>query len=500
MLKYINPLTWLQWIGQFLYLWMLSIRWRDVPKAMPAIVLVIVLSTAAMVAWSDDSGWRNRLMKKQLAAAWRIDDFETAELVLRRQLKFRPDDLEVAFNLAIARDKQLEHDEALEMMRHLIEGWQHEGAARFVLTKQYIGKNWADLSAEQRDEFGEVLQLLHEKTPQDNRIKQLYADYLIVSEKLEKAMPILEELALTHPMRGFQAAAIARRLDRFVTANRLAEQSLEAVKKMSQDDPTNAVLALAVAQNQLFLKRYADAIRTIKDASRAAKTPEHAAKLNQAMGDAIVAWIGFIEESPDDTPADRLRILMMLEFALKTAPNNPRVLTLVADQVLNTLQDDDAEIARRRKALIAGSAPGIQHFIEGTSALMKDDVDDAVMHLTIAKELMPHSGAILNNLAVALSSRTDVDLQQALKIANLAIEQTTNASPHFYETRGQILFKMGEHLEAVPDLTRALKIPELAPVAHQTLAQCYAQLGQEDLSKEHAAAAERAAAIAEARR
>ena len=499
MLKYINPLTWLQWMGQLFYLWLLAMRWREVPKAIPAIVLLVVISMATVAAWTDDAGWRSRAMKGQLRNAIRKDDFATAELILRRQLNARPDDLEVAFKLALARDQQLAHDEALEMMRHLIDVWQYKDAAQFVLEKEYIGKNWAELSEAQREEFGSVLKLLNEKSPNDNRIKQLYADYLIVAEKLELALPILEELSVQFPMRGFQGAAIARRLEQFATADRLASQCLSDVKRMSDEDPTNSSLAMAVAQNQLFLNQHADAVRTIKKAAGAAKTKEAAQQLNQAMGDAIAAWVGYLEDSPENTAAERARILMMLEFALKTAPNNPRVLTLIADQVLKTLTDDDAEIVRRRKALIAGAAPGIQHFIAGTSALMKDDTKTAVMHLKIASELMPHSGAIMNNLAVALSSRKDADLEQALKISELAIKQTPNASPHFYETRGQILVQLGRYLDAVPDLERAKAVAELAPLAHQSLAKCYAELGQEELSKEHEAAAKKMAEVLKAK-
>ena len=106
---------------------------------------------------------------------------------------------------------------------------------------------------------------------------------------------------------------------------------------------------------------------------------------------------------------------------------------------------------------------------------------------------MPNSGAILNNLAVALTARGDENLEQALKIANAAIENSRTAAPHFYETRGQILFRLKRYLEAVPDLERALAHPDLASKAHESLATCYAELGEEELSERHREAAERTA-------
>ena len=128
----------------------------------------------------------------------------------------------------------------------------------------------------------------------------------------------------------------------------------------------------------------------------------------------------------------------------------------MADQVLATLGDDDEQVTKLRDALVDGSSPAISHFIQGTSALMADDLDKATMHLKIASELMPRSGAILNNLAVAISTRGEAGLNEALKLSETAIETTPNATPHFYETRGQILFRLERYLEAVPDLERAL--------------------------------------------
>ncbi len=485
MLRWINPLAWMRWLGQFIYNWALSAPWRDAPKAIPFLILFGVLVVTAAISRSQASGWRTRLLDNQLAVALEKDDFPTAELVLRRQLKDKPDDPKLLHRLALTRDHQEQNEEALDLMRRIVSVKNYQDSARWILRKEYEGKKWSELNDEQRLEFGSLLKLLHEDAPGDISVKRLYADYLIAAEKFPQAVPLLEDLARSQPMRGLQAAALSRRLGNNNNANRLAAQTLEAVSKMSTEDPTNAVLALAVAQNQLFLKRYTEAVRTLDRAVQRAKTKEDQIRLNQAMGDAIVAWVAFIEESPNNTEAERLRILRMLQTALQYAPNNPRVLTLVADQVLGTMDSDSEKIAASRQALIKGSSPGIAHFVQGTAALMKDDVNTAMMHLKIASELMPRSGAILNNLAVAMTTRKDANLEQALKISNTAIKQTPKATPHFFETRGQILFRLKRYLDAIPDLERALALEDLAPKAHEALAECYEKLNQPELAEAH---------------
>lgn len=489
MLKYLNPLAWARWVAEFVYCWALSAPWRDAPKAIPIILLLSTLLVAAVISRTDASGWRTRLLDSQLADAWKKEDFATVELVLRRQLATRTDDADLVYRLAIARDAQDSHDEALELMRRIVKMKSHEDAARWVLRSEYIGKKWSELEESGREEFGELLKLIHKEKPDDLQIKQLYADYLIAAEKLPQALPLLNELALIQPMRGLQAAAISRRLGRSEAADQYAVRTLEKVNEMLDEDPTNSTLALAVAQNQLFLKRYPEAVRTLDKSVRRAKTNEDKIRLNQAIGDAIVAWVSFIEESPNNSKQERLRILKMLETALKYAPNNPRVLTLLADQVLGTINEQDAQIKSLRQALIDGSSPGISHFIQGTAALMKDEVDTATRHLKMAAELMPRSGAILNNLAVAITTNDNGNLDQALKISNTAIKQTPAATPHFFETRGQILYRLERFQDAIPDLERALEVPALKPAAHKALAECYAKIGEAELARLHAEAA-----------
>ncbi|MEM6366150.1 MAG: hypothetical protein AAF745_17095, partial [Planctomycetota bacterium] len=101
MLKVINPLNWLKWGGQFMYAYLLSIPWREASKAIPALVLLIVVFVGTAIAYTGGGDLRNKQINQQLASAYDIDDFETAELLLRRQIASRPDDLDVRFRLGM---------------------------------------------------------------------------------------------------------------------------------------------------------------------------------------------------------------------------------------------------------------------------------------------------------------------------------------------------------------------------------------------------------------
>lgn len=484
-MKYLNPVFWYRTLNRFFYEWFLSLQWTHMAKALPAIVLSMVGIVVAAVAYSDGSSIRTRWLSNQLAQANNAGDMATAELVTSRQLAYNPGDERLMFTLALTKAEQEEDEEAVMLMRQLIEEKKSQRAAKWLISTQFIGKNWSELDEDGRREFGGLLKMVTEDSPEDVRYQRLLADYYIASQNFTDALPVLEKLAVVEPMRGLQAAALARRLGEIDTAERLSKATLSTVEGLLRENRSNLNLSLAVAQNQLFLKRYGDAVRTLQESIAQAKTDQEKLRMSIAFGDAIVIWVRSLEESGGGSAVERVRVLKMLQVALRYAPNNPRVLSLVVDQILKTADDDNAQVASVREALMDGTSTGIAHFIRGTAALLEDDNEGAARSLSLAAQQLPRSGAILNNLAVAMSLMKEPKLESALKFSNQAIEQTPDATPHFYETRGQILYRLERYEEAIPDLELALRIESLAPKAHQTLALCYAKVGDDVLAELH---------------
>lgn len=490
MLRYLNPLTYLKWIGQFIYAWGMSLPWSSAPMTIPALALVLLLSIASVVAFSSSSNnWRSNLLKRQLMTALDTDDFDTAELLLQRQVLERPDDGDLRFRLAMIQSEKGKEDEAVAQMQRLVSQKRHKEAARWIVREKFDKRKWSDLNEADRQEFGDLTKLMFDEYPKDAAVKNLYADYLIASGSLVKALPILRDLARANPLRGLQAAAVARRLKLFEEADAIAERSLNAMSTMSEEDPTNLSVSLAVAQNQLFLERFSESIQTLDRAIKLAKTPQEQQLARQAFGDAIVAFVKHIEENSQGTVAERVKILEWLRIALDHAPKNPRVLTVVSNQVLATLNDDNDQINAVREALVKGVSPGVAHFIRGTAALMENDSELATRELKLASEHMPLSSAVMNNLAVVLLHNENVDLEQPLKIIQEAINLSKSSPPHYYETRGQILMRMERYEDAISDLERALTVLNLEKKAHQDLAICYEKIGDVEMSKLHEQAA-----------
>ncbi|MCD0461694.1 tetratricopeptide repeat protein [Roseiconus lacunae] len=480
----LNPLVWIRWCSEFVRGWFVGIPWQDAPKAIPAIVLSIVLFVTGFIAFSGGTGWRNRRLERQLMVSLERDDFPTAEIVIRRQLEADPENLELLHRFAWIRDAQSHPDEAKAIMRKLLHHG-HAPAARWLLQNDMIGKKWSDFDEQQLDECGLILELISDADPKDVSVKKMYTDYAIFRHRYSTAVELLLELSETEPLLGLKAAELSRRLGEHDQAELYAAKTLEIVQEMQKDDPMDANLAFMVARNQLFLDRHSDAIRTLKRSLDISQDPKQKQMLTLALGDAIVAYVNFIEQSPTNTVSERLKVLQMLEAAVQIAPNNPRVVTMLADHVLGSLDEQNQEVVTVRNALVRGAPLWISHFIKGTAALMKDDMKRAELHLGLASEQNGKSAAVLNNLAVALSSKQEPDLERALEISNEAINSIPVATPHFYETRGQILYRLGRLREAISDLERALAAPTLELKAHQMLAKCYDEVGDPELAEQH---------------
>jgi tetratricopeptide (TPR) repeat protein len=502
-MKYLNPLQWMRWFGQFVASWALSLPWLNTFMALPAVILMMALLATFIISTSTKSEWRNNLLNKQLIVALQAEDSKTAELVISRQLLTRPDDADLLFRFGLAKQENGDKETAMKIMESLAAMKNHQDAARFVIREKFISKEWAKVSISDRQQFGNLLELVVKGTPGDTQMRQLYAEYLMAVENFPAAIEQLESISRQLPMRGLQAAALARRIGNAPQAERLARSALESVDTLFKRDPTNPILALAVAQNQIFLYRHQEAVQTLENALLSVyqqasvstlQAPDPIAlesrkqaetQLGQALGDTLVTWVAYIREQGDPSNTEKLRVMNLLQKALQVAPNNPRVLQEVADIVLRTTNNENEEIQQVRTTLVQGTNSGFAHFVLGTAALLNEDSEVATRELEMAAAQLPNSGAVLNNLAVSMAAKDAKLLPKALAIVNKAIEITPEVSAHFHETRGQILFRLGKYIDAIPDLERALKVEDLVVQAHGSLADCYAKIGDADMAKLH---------------
>lgn len=483
MFRYLNPSNWFLWIRQFAFAWLMGIRWRGAAMAIPAIVVLLLLATGTTLTWSQSNDWRNGLIKQQIGGAAQREDLETEDLLLRRRLRSDPNNGDLRYRRGIIRENMDEHDEAVEIMQSLAKEQGHGRAAMWLLENAFDLEKSKDWDEDQLEEFGKVTALAVSEFPHHLGANMLHAEYLVATGKAPQAVPYLDKLAQSQPMRGLQAAAILRRSGNDQQADRHAKGTLERLQRMVADDPKNGQLRMLHAQVLIFLKRYSEAVQTLVDGANRSGD----AALQPMIGEALIVWSRSLADEKQDVATLRNR-LVLLQKAAEFAPSNPHVLRAIADTVLATIDEDDAQVTALRESLVAGSSPGISHFIRGTALMVQGRADEAAVHLELAAKELPHSAAILNNLAVALAARPDGDLEQALLLADQAIERAVSMPggadhlAYFYETRGQIFLKMNRYVDAIADLEKALPVEALKGQAQRGLAAAYRGIGQEEMA------------------
>jgi len=560
-LRWMNPLFWLRNLSQFIGYWLRSFPFTKIGPALPAVLALLAILITILLTYASDSQWRRGLVLQQFRKAKLNRSNDQVSLLARRLLRDTPDDNSLRFEAAaaaaeialelkreepgsevqepqgdiaetkaaaindfdfdslfdpgvvgiepeatLAADESSKPAEIIEKQRKLAQGEaaiadltrlalnnSYGEAAIWLLEKEYSPIAWEQWNEKKRIQFGALLEVAAKEFPNNPIVSEVYADYLLIKGERDQAILEIAKLIPYQPVRALQGAVLLRQAGRESQAETMIRQGAEALKKRGDEEPENAEVALVRAEFAIFLKRYQDAIELL---TRTAKLSDDQ-RLRTGMAEVLVLWSR--DQESVVNPTERFaRQLTLLNRATQIAPSHPLVLTDLMSVVLQCSDDQDPKVAELREILVQGVAPELAHFIRGTSAMLKNDIETATLHLELAAETFEMVPAVLNNLAVALASRDDSQLDRALTLVSKAIEKAPS-QPYFYETRGQILLKLKRHQEAIVDFERAMPASQLRPQVHRGLGEAYAALGQKELADRHgelALAAEKAKAEA----
>ncbi|MFM2001122.1 MAG: hypothetical protein RI963_548 [Planctomycetota bacterium] len=503
----------------FCIFWLLTLPWMKIALSIPFWLALFFIG----VLWSDrnDRVREDRYLTQRLSDALRAEDYDSAKLLIDRKLKNNPGDEDAQYERALIMASNQETEAATRMMFQLATGDirgadfatkpdSPEGvvnaletlsrvkfgggnarAGLWLLSQHFAPKMANGLTEIDAAFLDGMLPWLNEKYPKDVSLANLYADRLVALKMNAAALPVIERIADQSPELRLKAAILARSIGQEQTADGYAEQALSTLKQNSSTAPDAFAMRMTEAGCLVFLDRYEEAIDVLGVAGGLAKTDAQQDAVRTKAAQVWVVWSAKMLEKGGLEDLDHQRVLANLQQAVKIAPQDPMVLTFLMNYLLATAKDDDQENAEIKESLLVSTSPGVAHFVRGTAASIRGNIDEAAFHLEMASKDLPNSDVILNNLAYMLAFQQKPDLPRALQLAELAIARQTNPAPHFLDTRGHIRRKMGNWLEAIPDLEQGTKVPDLAVAAHEALADCYRQLGKEAQGASHQAVAEK---------
>ena len=184
-----------------------------------------------------------------------------------------------------------------------------------------------------------------------------------------------------------------------------------------------------------------------------------------------------------DVALEQLERLVVLE------PNHLRAVRFMGALLAEPEARDGAKALLEQVVQLDG-APALSRKFLGDYEATEERHAEAIALYEAALKRAPKFPGAKNNLAWCLMRVSPPQLERALQLVDEALAEQQAAGgvdPTFFETRGQIFFRLKRYGEAAADLERALRFmpEETKAKVHGTLALVYKALGAEGLAKTH---------------
>lgn len=479
--NFFNPINWIIWPVTFLVNFFFSRPYRLTgPAIFSVAICAIVAFLLAQQQYLGGKGYRVEQYQRMLDNATGRKDFKEALICNKTLIDLQPNELR--FQLERARiEKELGNTELAYQIAYRLAIVRKYGlAALWLADEKFQFDKINEWSEDEHLKYRGLLLIATNQSSGTNKdlAKIRLAAYLSAIKADAEALKYLEDVVPNNPQFAFTAAELA-----FRTKDRIKLQTFLPIargyyQERLKESPENLDFRLFLAQALVMDEEIDQAIQLLQDGMRLKVDQKYQAAMAEAL-----AYKSTLLSKEKKTPQLTLQRLTLMLNASTLAPNNPFVVETLVQLLFEIKKDDNAEIASLREAATQGLPPEFVHFVRGTLALMDNQLEDAQRHLKLAADGGLQLPGILNNLAVAIAKSTDGDLNLALSLSNQALEKLPH--PSIFETRGQILYRMGKYEECILDLEKGLQVEALVPEILPVLADAHRQLGNVKLAAEY---------------
>ena len=496
---------------EFFARWAASRDYRSLLAAAPAMLAGTALTAgAALAVFSEKPSGADYFVNRALSAKRGGQD-DVAELYLHKASLSVQGTTESQFNQAILLLSVDKEAEGVAILQRLAPddapGYvpAHEWRIQWMATKlRELAEKETPLTIEEkalRDRITSTielhLRLILQAEPDHLRANHRLGMLAISRKRLGQAADHFAKVVDRNPDVRVNYAELLKKTGREQEAERQAELARLHHEQALQNENLSEQLKwqhrLKLSSAHALTGDHEESVKALMIDGKMPKIQQ----LRKPMAEALFRWSESI--TGEDAPS-LIRRLEMLGQALKLQPANPDYLGRVAEIAGAPGEPGTIASETLRDLLSSGQAPPVVHFMLAMNAMKQRDMRTAMMHLEIAYSMSKDTPVILNNLAYVIVQQPNADYGRALDLISQAIELNPDI-PDFYDTRGEILMKLGRWKPAIVDLETALrKLPGRAPI-HRRLAVCYDAAGDPDLAALHRRRAEMAdEAAAEAKR
>lgn len=471
-----------RFMGQTIALWWKGRDRRSFLWGMPVFLLTscVVYLVIVNSSYSDDQRYDDYLKAAQ--SAFTGGKYPQARLLYDRVISIRKDDQESLFHLAIAAGQSGNLERSSVIIAQLapderpVYGPAHYERALAILNQKSVHPAIIMMNA--------LPQLLHTvaRVPLHQKAHEYLANIYFAQQKIEKSIEHYRLIVENNPSYHLQLAKAYALNGDIEKSRSQANLSEKYHRDKLVQNPQDQAVRISLADCQMFLEKYQTSVQTLLEGLPWGSTPE----LQSAIARVYIAWS---DSLPSKTIKNRRERFSKLSEALNYDIRD----LILFDRILNILNWGDAlsEEAREilKKNITSGDVPthavSLSHLILGTEAGQDGDLKQATFHLTQAQKINASSELVANNLAWYMAVKPDSDLRLALEIIDQTINNSKNIMPHFYDTKGLILYKMGKFESALDQYLLAIQGLKDDADYHERVSMAYEKLNQDELAKVH---------------
>lgn len=465
-------------VSSFIATWARSRPTHVLHRAIFVVLFVGVIAVPAIVS-TPKSVLLSRYSKAGFAAL-RKEKTEAAELYFRRMGRLDAAHPDGQYGMALTAAHQENKPLAFRLMQNLANGEPKHLLAHDWLADAIVGEKSGKLSDDDFWALRRHLELSSKEASISIKARAMLGTMLLARGDFHDAIPHLESVVDQQPRLRIALSRAYATVDRQKDASEQIALALNHFRQFNISSPGNPDGYLTRVQCELMSGNTAVAERVLGLACE--RFPDDV-RFTLVLQDLHLTGCDEALKGGNHNAA-----LRHLDQALGLNPQTPGLMERFAYIASGDNDSNELALKALHEVAVQGTAPATAHLAIGGVMLKRNQLREAAAHFEIGLRHNPDSVALLNNLAWCLCKNDQGDKQKALQLIDKAMRRATRSEKQqasVRETRGQILAKLGRTEEAAVELERALPLLSRSAGAHETLAQLYASLGQDQLAEQH---------------
>lgn len=464
---------------------------RHLFEGLPVVVATIGVLILAGVVVGRESYLRD-VYRTESAKAYFADRPQDARLFYERLFRLDGGTAETRLHLGLTLEKLNQMDEAERLIKGVAEGdaGGDPRANRWVASK-ILSDPKSFQEPEQLREAYEHLRKAEQGMPDDHQVKLDLAKYHLAMGRPDRSIDPLAIAAKTDAALNLDLAKLYIATGNTDSAHRAIQRAEVFFRRKLESDPNQRDVRLMHSTCLANLGQLDQAIAVLKEG--VAIDPN--GPFSKATAKIYVA--GYDRLVSQGSSAHSAMITALRE-ALRYDPHSVDAAIRLANfgQVDGSLaRVSDSKSAKEAQEVLetllaSGEQPPAVHMALGLKAWREGDLTTATWHFEHAYDQDSTLAAVANNLAWTLAHNIPPDLERALAVITPVVERFPQ-TPHYRDTRGEILLRLERWNEALSDLEYALQAKRENVRLHESLALVYSKIGKESMATRHQAEAAR---------